>query len=314
MKQISRIPLIIDTDPGHDDALAIMLASMYPGIDIRAVTTVAGNGAISDVTNNARFILDFVGNSAPIYSGADRPLRRKLIRAVVHGENALAGVDVTKVEPLTKDAPYKIIKIVRDNPGDITILALGPQTNIARAFLLDPTLPRLVRRIVMMAGAVEVPGNKNRVAEFNVFVDPEAAQIVFDAPVKKVMIPLDVCNTVAIRFSDFNRLKKSACYSLISSMMKEYIQGIKENEKTDGALMYDVLAAYYLVKPEAFRIKPMDVRVETRGRYTRGMTVADRRIWGEQEANIDVAFSIYKRQFVDDFFSLLQKGTYAGRK
>lgn len=303
--------MIIDTDPGHDDALALWLLAASARVDIRAVTTVAGNGAISDVTNNARFILDFAQNPAPIYSGAGRPLKRKLIRAVVHGENALAGVTITKKEPLTRDAPEQIIRLIRENPGKITILSLGPQTNIARAFLRDPQLPRLVKQIVMMAGAIEVPGNKNRVAEFNVFVDPEAAAIVFDAPVNKVMIPLDVCNMIALRISDFDALQASSCYRVVSSMMQQYIRGIKENEKTDGALMYDVLAAYYCVCKTAFKTKLMDVRVETRGIYTRGMTVADRRIWGEQSNNVDVAISISKKRFVNDFFRLMRKGTYA---
>jgi len=299
--------IIIDTDPGHDDALAILLLEKSRGFDIKALTTVCGNSTIEDTTNNARCILDLIDSRTPIYSGAEKPLKKELIKAVVHGEGGLAGADITKKEPLTGDAAQKIIEIVRANPNQISILVIGPETNIAEAFQRDPALPELVKELVIMGGAISVPGNKNRVAEFNVFVDPDAADIVFRANVKKVLIPLDVCNEVFLSMADFDQLAGSALYAPIKKMMGFYIEGIKNNENFDGALMYDPLAAYYLLNPSAFKLKPMDIMIETASELTRGMTVADKRDWGEKNYNVDVAISVDKQLFTKDFIATLKK-------
>ncbi len=302
-----RQKIIIDTDPGHDDALAIMLLVKSGMVDIQAITTVAGNATIREVTNNARFIADLVGLDVPIFSGAEKPLKRPLIQAVVHGSGGLAGVTVTKKEKLTGNAAEKIIEIVRKNPGEISLVVIGPQTNIAQAFLKDPMLPKLIKQIVIMGGAIEVPGNKNRVGEFNIFVDPEAAKIVFDAPVLKILVPLDQCNTMPLFMEDFRKLKGSPLYRPIIAMMREFIAGIAQFENTKGALVYDALAAYFLVNPKAFTVRRMDVRVETAGEFTRGMTVADRRGWGEKNPNVDVVVRIDRRAFVRDFIRILSR-------
>ncbi len=305
MKSLSKIPLIIDTDPGHDDALAIMLLIKSERFDIQAVTTVAGNTTTQNTTNNARYILDLLQSSIPLYSGAAAPLRQKLICANVHGENGLAGAQITKKELLNNLAVTKIIELVRTAPSKVSLLVIGPQTNIALAFKQDLELPKLIKQIVIMGGAIAVPGNKNAVAEFNIFVDPEAADIVFRAPVKKIVIPLDVCNDIFLTLADFRRLKKSKLYRPIMAMMKHYIQGIKIFERTKGALMYDPLAAYYLLNPRAYETKKMDVRIETTSDLTRGMSVADRRNWGEKKYNAHVVTKINRDQFVEDFINTL---------
>ena len=269
--------IIIDTDPGHDDALAILFLEKSGLFDIKAITTVAGNSGIQDTTNNARYILDLIGSQTSLYSGAARPLTRELIKAEVHGDGGLAGTVIYKQEKLTANASQKIIELVRENPGAISILLLGPETNIAQAFLKDPELPSLIHEIIIMGGAIAVPGNKNRVAEFNIFVDPEAADIVFKTNVRKVLVPLDVCNNIVFDMQDFEKLKGFPLYEPIKNMMEFYIEGIKRFEKTTGALMYDPLAAYYLINQDAYQIVPMDIRIEATSELTRGMTVADRR-------------------------------------
>lgn len=299
--------IIIDTDPGHDDALALMFVEKSGLFDIRAVTTVAGNSTIQNTTNNARFILDLLGSSVPLFSGAAAPLKRELVQANVHGENGLAGANIEKQEPLSGDAADKIIEIIKSNPNEITILTLGPLTNIAQAFEKDPAIIPLIGSVVMMGGAVAVPGNKNRVAEFNIFVDPDAADIVFEAKVKKTMVPLDACNHVFLSLDDFENLKATPFYPKIRAMMEHYIKGISSFEKTKGALMYDPLASYYLINPKAFRSEMMDVRIETKSDLTRGMTVADRRIWGEKRPNINVALSADREMFVKDFLNILKR-------
>ncbi len=303
----NKIPILIDTDPGHDDALAMLLLLKSELFAVKAVTTVAGNSTIENVTNNARYILDLIGSRVPLFSGSSKPLVRDLIQAVVHGESGLDGASVERKETLSANAVDKIISIVRENPYEISIVVLGPQTNIAKAFIKDPELPKYVKQLVIMGGAIKVPGNKNRVAEFNVFVDPEAADIVFRAPVKKVLVPLDVCNDIVLQMSDFDQLEGSNIYEPIKNMMEKYIVGITNNEKVKGALMYDPLAAYYLINPSAYKTKLADIMVETQSELTRGMTVMDRRIWGEKKCNVDLVTSVQREVFVRDFIQILKK-------
>jgi inosine-uridine nucleoside N-ribohydrolase len=304
---MKRNKIIIDTDPGHDDALALMLLVKSDLFEIKAVTTVAGNTDIQQTTNNARFLLDLLGEDAPIFSGAKKPLKRWLIKANVHGKTGLAGADVRKKEKLNGLAVDKIIEIVRDNPGKVSLVVIGPETNIAEAFLKDKELPSLIKEIVIMGGAIEVPGNKNRVAEFNVFVDPEAAKIVFDAKVKKVLVPLDRCNEIPLFLDDFDKLKGSKLHKPVMAMMRHFIKGIAKFEGIEGALVYDALATYYLVNPKAFVLKKMDVKIETDGELTRGMSVADRRTWGEKEPNVEVVVKIDRNRFVKDFIKILRR-------
>lgn len=297
-------PIIIDTDPGHDDALAIMLLVKFGRVDIKAITTVAGNTDIQKTTNNARYILDLVGSNVPIYSGADKPLHKGVIRANVHGKTGLAGAKVIKTEKLNKLAVSKIIDIVDKNPSKTTIITLGPLTNIAQVLKADPAISQKIAQIVIMGGAIDVPGNKSRVAEFNIFCDPDAAEIVFNANVYKILVPLDVCNDIPLFLSDFKKIKGSLRNPILD-MMKEFISGIAKFENFRGALVYDALAAYYLINPTAFTLKRMDIRVETKGNYTNGMTVADKRSWGAKLENVQLVTKIERNKFVKDFVNIL---------
>lgn len=307
MKINNNIPVIIDTDPGHDDALAIMLLAKSGIVDIKAVTAVAGNSTIQNVTNNARYILNLVGSSAPIFSGAEKPLQRDLITAVVHGKGGLEGAQIKKKEKLTANAVEEIISIVRNNPHEISVLIIGPETNIASAFLQDPELPSLIKQLVIMGGAIGVPGNKNRVAEFNIFVDPEAADIVFRSDVKKVLVPLDVCNEVILNLSDFERLRGALLYEPIKDMMEKYVEGVFAGEQVRGAPMYDPLAAYFLLNPDSYTTESMDVQIEVTGTLTRGMTIAEKRVWGDAKPNVQVVTAVNKAAFIGDMVKILKK-------
>lgn len=299
--------IIIDTDPGHDDALAIMLLAKSDQVDIQAITTVAGNATLQDVTNNARFLVDLLKINTPLYSGAEKPLVRDQVLANVHGKGGLAGADVTKVEPLNGQAVDKIIEIVRANPHQVSLLVVGPQTNIALAIQKDPELPTLIKQIVIMGGAIEATGNKSRVAEFNIFCDPQAADIVFNCSTPKIIVPLDCCNTIPLFTEDFKKLNGSPLYDTIMPMMEHFIKGIRQFENHEGALVYDALAAYYFLKPENFTLVDMDVRIETKGEHTFGMSVADRRAYGEKSINCQVASAINRDLFVEDFLNILSK-------
>lgn len=302
---INKKPIvIIDTDPGHDDALAIMLLIRSNAVDVQAVTTVAGNTDIQKTTNNARFILDLIDSNVPIFSGASKPLRKAQILANVHGRSGLDGAKVTKIEKLNGRAVDSMIRIIRANPGKVTIVVIGPETNIAKAFIKAPELPKLLKQIVIMGGAINVPGNKSRVAEFNIFVDPDAANIVFKAPVKKILVPLDVCNEIPMFLTDFNKIK-GKLRTPILSMMKKFIKGIAKYENFKGALVYDALATYFLVNPKAYTLTKMDVAIETKGEFTNGMTVADKRTWSKKRLNIEVVTKIDRNAFVNDFIKIM---------
>lgn len=301
--------IIIDTDPGHDDALALMLAIKSEMFDIQAITTVCGNSTIENTTRNARYILGILNaENIPVYSGAAKPLKRELIQAVVHGKSGLEGIDPKNSAMLTHNAVKKIISIVKDNPHEITLVTLGPLTNIATAILKNPTVMKKVKEIVSMGGAIRVPGNKNRVAEFNIYVDPEAAKIVMDFPVKKTLIPLDACNNVQMSFESFKLIKNKKLSDPILKMIEPYIKNIQLDTGIPAALMYDPLTIFYLVSPTSGFVRRYNLQIEINGRYTRGMTVADlRNVKEEIESNCSVVEKISEKAFTKSFLSILSK-------
>lgn len=305
-KNENKRKIIIDTDPGHDDALAIMLAVKSQQLDIQAITTVAGNATIDKTTRNAQAVLNLIGGKLPIFSGFPQPTKRKLITATVHGKSGLDGFDTTQTAfTVTQNAPQKIIEIVRSFPNEVTILTLGPLSNLARAFQIDPELPLLISQIVMMGGAIAVPGNKNRVAEFNFSVDPEAADIVFRARVPKILVPLDVCNDVVLQIADFQKMKNQVIRETVVPMMKKFMTGLMKDEGTSGILVYDALAAYFLLNPGAYTLTPMHIFIETKGKHTFGMSVAERRKYKKVQPNVGVVTALDQLQFRTDFIRIV---------
>jgi inosine-uridine nucleoside N-ribohydrolase len=296
--------IIIDTDPGYDDALALMLAVKSEMFKIHAITTVAGNTTIENTTRNARYILSLLKREdIPIYSGAEKPLVRNLFQSSVHGESGLGNLLPINEANLTHDAVEKILSIIERNPNKITLVTLGPLTNVAKAIKQKSVIMSQVKEIVIMGGAIRVPGNANRVAEFNIFVDPEAADIIFRFPVKKTLIPLDACMNVKMRVSDFERIKDQLLREPIVSMMTECIKLISEYDGTvDSAQMYDPLTIYSLMNPSACKKVNYNVLIETRGEITRGMTVADLRKRRKEKPNITVVEWISENSFKEDFF------------
>lgn len=298
--------IIIDTDPGHDDAMAIMLAVKSGLFEIVAITTVCGNSTIENTTRNARYILKLLHREdIPIFSGASTPLVRPLIQAVVHGKSGLEGIDPSNKSMLSGDAVDNIIASIKKYPYEITLVALGPLTNIASAIQKDPMTMKKVTEIVSMGGAIKVPGNKNRVAEFNIFVDPEAADIVFQFPIKKTIIPLDACNHVQLTLSDFAAIKDKNIKKPLLKMVKPYINNIARSEGVKAALMYDPLTVYFLINPNSAKTYSCNIKIETKSELTRGMTVADLRLKPEEKDNIVVVNKINEADFTNDFIKIL---------
>jgi len=298
--------IIIDTDPGHDDALAIMLAVKSKKFTIQAITTVAGNSTLENATRNARYILKLLNQEEiPVYSGAEQPLERELVQAVVHGRSGLEGIDPTNPANLTGDAVDRILMLVDSQPDTISLIALGPLTNIAKAIQKNPEVMKKVAEILIMGGAVRVPGNKSRAAEFNMFVDPEAADIVFQLPVKKTLVPLDACNQVKLQMEDFEKITNPVLREPILSMMKPYIENTYKDEGVKAALMYDPLTVYYLINPTACEVREYDILVETKEEITRGKTIAELQIGSEKQNSVSVVEHISEEDFKKDFIAYL---------
>ncbi len=293
--------VIIDTDPGIDDALAILLLTKSPLIEVVAITTVAGNKDIQTVTNNAARILTQLSSTVPLYSGAAKPLKRDLTTGQVMGDSGLGNVKNIAKSKLNNLAVRRLLQIVNSQPQKISIVAIGPLTNIAQAIQVDPCFEKNVKEIIIMGGAIETYGNMNRVAEFNFFVDPKAAQIVINSTCKKTLIPLDRCYEVPLLTADFQLLKSSPLQQFVMEMIIPYIANLAQFEGQSGAIVYDALAAYFLLNPKAYKTLPMNIQIETAGKLTRGMCVCERRPTEQASPNVDVVTQINREAFKHDF-------------
>ncbi len=279
-----------------------MLAIKSGMFKIHAITTVAGNTTIENTTRNARYILSLLKREdIPVYSGAEKPLVRELLESKVHGESGLGDLRPQNEANLTYNAIEKLLSLIEKSPNKLKLVTLGPLTNIAQAIKQDSEIMSHMQEIVIMGGAIRVPGNANRVAEFNIFVDPEAADIVFRFPVKKTLIPLDACMNVKMRVSDFERIKDPLLREPIVSMMTVCIKMISEKEGFDAALMYDPLTVYSLMNPSACKKMDYHVAIETKGEITRGMTVAELRKIRDEKPNVTVVEWISEKSFKEDF-------------
>jgi inosine-uridine nucleoside N-ribohydrolase len=272
--------IIFDTDPGVDDALALWLALRSPEIQIEGVTPVAGNVPLEFTLPNALRLVEIAGRTdIPVATGAARPLTRKLITAsYAHGENGLAGVPFPepKIKPVTETATQLIRRVVRANPGEITIVAVGPLTNLAIAFREDPALPKMVQSIVLMGGSLS-RGNVTPSAEFNIYVDPEAAQEVFHSGVPIVMVGLDVTRKAQLREEHIKRLEagpdavsQSAGKIMRATWDRMHRSGFAG---AGGPTMHDSVAVATFIDPSICKLQDYYVEVETAGEFTAGETL-----------------------------------------
>jgi purine nucleosidase len=278
-----RRKVIIDTDPGQDDAVAILLALASPDeIEVLGITTVAGNVPLALTQRNARMVCELAGRrEVPVFAGCDTPLRRPLVTAEhVHGKTGLDGADLPDpAMPLAKaHAVDFLIETLRaEPPGSVTLCPLGPLTNVATAFARAPDIVPRLAEIVMMGGAYFEVGNITPSAEFNVFVDPEAADIVFRSGVRLTVMPLDLTHkalTTRDRVEAFRGLGTPVGRA-VAGWTDFFERFDKEKYGALGAPLHDPCVIAYLLAPELFSGRHINVVVETVGRYTTGMTVAD---------------------------------------
>jgi inosine-uridine nucleoside N-ribohydrolase len=280
--------VIIDTDPGVDDAMAILLALNSPELKVEALTVVPGNVEAAQGLENALKLLSLAGRcDVLVAGGAQHPLNQKLSTAEFwHGKKGLAGVDLPapKCKPDPRFGPDLIIEMVHQYPHQITLIPIGPLTNIALAVSKDPGIVSLVKDIVIMGGSI-TGGNVNGAAEANIYNDPEAAQIVFNAGWVVTMIGSDVGERTLITRKDVTQLQANhAPESDFVARLADFYVARSEKSGYPGAAMYDPLAVATVIDPTLVTLQNMHVDVETRGEFTRGETVANRR--GSNESNV----------------------------
>ena len=303
-----RQPLIIDTDPGQDDAVALLLAAASPELELLGVTTVAGNVPLALTTLNARKVLELAGRrDVPVCAGADRPLDVALVTAEhVHGDTGLNGVDLPEptlpVDP--RHAVDFIIQTLRERePGTVTLCPLGPLTNIALALRRAPDIAARIRRIVLMGGGFFEGGNVTPAAEFNFYVDPQAAHEVFTSGVPITMAPLDVTHqvlTTAARI-DAIRALPNRVGPVVAAWMEFFERYDEEKYGQDGGPLHDPCVIAWLLAPQLFSGRDCNVQIEVASPLTRGMSVID--WWGV--TGLAANAQVLRHADADGFFELL---------
>lgn len=275
--------IIIDTDPGQDDAVAILLALASPeDIDVLGITAVAGNVPLELTAKNARIICELAGHpETPVFAGCDRPLGRDLVTAEhVHGQTGLNGPVLPDPKMPLQDMHGVdfIIETLRNEPsGTVTLCPLGPLTNIATALTRAPDIAERIQQIVLMGGAYFEVGNITPTAEFNIYVDPQAADIVMKSGVDIVIMPLDVTHKALVTKprNDAFRAIGNKAGTAVAQMTDFFERFDREKYGSDGAPLHDPCVTAYLIQPELFTGREINVAIETESELTMGMTVAD---------------------------------------
>lgn len=308
MTMAPRKKIIIDTDPGQDDAVAILLALASPELEVLGVTTVAGNVPLALTSRNALMVCELAGRrDIPVYAGADRPLLKTLVTAeFVHGKTGLDGP--TLPEPTMALAKghavdFLIDTLMREDSGSVILCPLGPLTNIALALAREPRVAARIERIVLMGGGGFEGGNITPAAEFNIYVDPHAADLVFRSGVAITMAPLDVTHQALT-----TRARVAAIRALGTSLGEAVAQWLEFFERFDeqkygqeGGPLHDPCVIAWLLRPELFTGRDCHVAIETASPLTQGMTVID--WWGVtgQAANAHVLGGLD----ADGFYALI---------
>ena len=274
--------IIIDTDPGQDDAVAILLALASPELEVMGITCVAGNVPLARTSRNARVVCELAGRrDVKVFAGCDGPMRRALVTAEhVHGKTGLDGADLP--DPVMPLQPVHAVDFLIDTmrtepPGTVTLVPIGPLTNIATAFERAPDIISRVQRIVLMGGAYFEVGNITPAAEFNIYVDPEAADIVFRSGVPLVVMPLDVTHkalTTQARVDAFRALGTPVGQA-VAGWTDFFERFDMAKYGSEGAPLHDPCTIAWLLEPGLFSGREINVEIETEGRFTTGMTVAD---------------------------------------
>ena len=304
--------IVVDTDPGIDDALALFFALAAPEVQLEAVTTVSGNVSVDLTTRNALALLELAGRGAiPVARGADRPLIRPAVYAdYVHGRNGVGDVTLPEPqrEPAALHAVETLIQTILGAPGEITLVALGPLTNLALAARVEPRIAEAVREVVIMGGALRVPGNVSPAAEFNIYADPHAAQIVFHAGWPIRLVSLDVTQQTVMSREQFAALAATGhpVTRSIQAMTDFYFDEFAARRGVNSFSMHDPLCLAAAIHPDLIEWRRAIVDVELTGALTAGATVAyferaedlDPALADGRKANILASVGVHRERFV----------------
>jgi|TARA_B110000037_G_scaffold176501_1_gene201508 purine nucleosidase len=272
--------VIIDTDPGNDDAIAILLAIASPEIDLLGITAVVGNVPVAITSRNARMICEMASREyIPVYNGEDKPLKKPQVTGEdAHGRSGLEGVEIVepKFPPESKHAVDLIIESVLSNEGEISICAMGPLTNIARAFEREPRLPKMIKELVIMGGSKFQGGNITPMAEFNFYVDPHAADIVFKSGANITLAPLDVTFQARMEEEWIHRLADAGDIGKFARdiLMPSY-RFNSERYEGEYAPLHDPFTVAYIIDPSLFKKRPVRVSIETESPLCMGASSID---------------------------------------
>jgi pyrimidine-specific ribonucleoside hydrolase len=290
-------PIVIDCDPGHDDAIAILLALASPEVEVRGISTVAGNQTLDKTTRNALKVLELAGRTdVPVVAGADAPLQRTLRTAAnVHGESGLDGPDLP--EPTTKPVGGDVVDVLAEwlEPG-VVLVPTGPLTNVARLLQRDP---RATERIVWMGGAI-AEGNVTPAAEFNAYVDPEAARIVFESGLDVTMIGLDITHRALFDSSHAERLRGTGrCGKAVAELADFFLEFHRQRYRFEGAPIHDAMAVAHVIDPTLVETLECNISIEVQSEFCDGRTVVDRWLVSDLPRNAHAGIDVDAQRFLE---------------
>ena len=300
---MEKTKIILDCDPGHDDAVAIMLAAREPSLELLGVSVVAGNQTLENTQRNARNVLQWLGADIPVYAGCDRPMvRDKVIAADIHGST---GLDGPVFPPLTKKlepehAVQFLIRTLLESEGDITVVTTGPMTNLAMAMRLEPKITEKIRRIVLMGGSF-TNGNVTPAAEFNIIADAEAASVCFRSGRPITMVGLDVTRKALCYPEIVERMGRigNRASNLFVALMGHFCKTQKQIFGWEGGPLHDPVTIAYLIDPEVLVTKPMNVQIDIRSTQSYGRTNCDYYGYQKLPPTAEVAVDIDVARFWD---------------
>ena len=304
--------IILDMDPGIVDAMVLCLATFDPTVEIVALTSVGGNIPADVTAKNLQGLVEFLdpprlprlGTGAP----PDEPI--PFDNQHIHGADGLGGSPLPVAERRSPHPAEKILcDAIRSDPENVTVICLGPLTNIARAVARDPQLPEMIRHIYISVGALNGRGNITPCAEFNIYADVEAAETVFRLPCTKTLVPLDVTNSIVLTLQDLELIPSSETKlgKLLFSMLPPVLRSYSQCYGLAGIHIYDLVTYMVAAHPSLAKTKELPVQIETTGDLTRGMTVADRRPVPEYAPNIEVVTRVDVRYIMQEIFQGLER-------
>lgn len=305
--------IIYDTDPGIDDALGLLLLAASPEIDLLAITVTHGNTSQEKCLNNALKLVELTGiTKVPVARGAEEPLVKELsVAEETHGEGGLGYAILPKsaISPCSELAHDLIIRLVRENPGEVTLLCVGPMTNIALAFLKAPEIVSKVRRIVSMGGAIHYPGNVTPQAEYNVFCDPEAFEIVLKSGIDFTLVPLDVTYQCILTTDHLEKITeaRSEIRSFIFDSTRFYMEFHEDYQGIKGCAINDPLAAAILLDPTLVKNRDYYLTIELTSPTSKAKTIADHYGLLKSAPNAKVSMEVDVERFMDLFINRMNR-------